>query len=283
MPTFYVCTCKGSNNGSIEQAFVSFFTTNDLILQEIAYLCTNIPNDTYKRKTMKRHITKNWKQWAMATILLVAQESVMAQTQVVLETTMGNIRLELNEKDTPLHSKNFKELVEKGFYDSLLFHRLAFNFVIQAGDPNSKDAEPGILLGNVEEPYSVPAEIRFPELIHKRGALCMAREGDANNPERVSSAYQFYIVYGRLYDDAMLDKIQERLDTTTNGQVILTPEIREIYKTQGGLPYLDGQYTVFGEVVEGLDVVMRMQTADVDKNARPLNDIRILRAYIAEE
>ena len=215
-----------------------------------------------------------------AMLLIAIQANGTAQTQVMFETTMGNIRLELNEKDTPLHSKNFKELVEKGFYDSLLFHRLAYNFVIQAGDPNSKNAEPGALLGNVEEPYSVPAEIRYPELMHKRGALCMAREGDANNPERVSSAYQFYIVYGRRYDDAMLDKVQERLDSTTNGQVKLTPEVREIYKAQGGLPHLDAQYTVFGEVVEGLDVVKRMQMMDVDKNARPLNDIRILRAYV---
>lgn len=232
---------------------------------------------------MKRKITKRWKLWAIVAMLIAIQIDTIAQTQVVLETTMGNIRLELNEKDCPLHCKNFKELVEKGFYDSLLFHRLAYNFVIQAGDPNSKDAEPGKLLGNVEEPYSVPAEIRYPQMIHKRGALCMAREGDANNPERVSSAYQFYIVYGRTYDDAMLDKVQERLDTTTNGQVILTPEVREIYKTQGGLPYLDGQYTVFGEVVEGLDVIKRMQMSDVDKYSRPLNDIRILRTYIVAE
>lgn len=232
---------------------------------------------------MKRNITTKWKLWFAVTVLMTAQINGMAQTQVMFETTMGNIRLELNEKDTPLHSKNFKELVEKGFYDSLLFHRLAYNFVIQAGDPNSKNAEPGILLGNVEEPYSVPAEIRYPELMHKRGALCMAREGDTNNPERVSSAYQFYIVYGKRYDDAMLDKVQERLDATTKGQVRLTPEVREIYKAKGGLPHLDGQYTVFGEVTEGIDVVKRIQMADVDENSRPLNDIRILRAYIVEE
>lgn len=229
---------------------------------------------------MKRNINKKWKLWIAVAGLMITSVSSVAQTQVMLETTMGNIRIELNEKKCPLHSKNFKDLVEKGFYDSLLFHRLAYNFVIQAGDPNSKDAEPGKLLGNVEEPYSVPAEIRYPELIHKRGALCMAREGDANNPERASSAYQFYIVYGKRFDDAMLDKVQERLDETTKGQVKLTPEVREVYKVTGGLPHLDGQYTVFGEVVEGIDVVKRMQMEDVDENARPLNDIRILRAYI---
>ena len=213
-------------------------------------------------------------------MLTIVQMNAAGQTQVVLETTMGNIRLELNEKDTPLHSKNFKELVEKGFYDGVLFHRLAKNFVIQAGDPNSINAEPGTLLGNAEEPYSIPAEICYPKLMHKRGALCMAREGDDVNPERASSAYQFYIVYGKKYDNTALDKMQERLDQTTNGQIKLSPEVRKIYKTKGGLPHLDGQYTVFGEIIEGMDVVESIQKVDADENGRPLNDVRILRAYI---
>ena len=229
---------------------------------------------------MKRNITKGLKRWAVAAMLFAAQLNGVAQTQVVLETTMGNIRLELNEKDTPLHSKNFKELVEKGFYDGLLFHRLAKYFVIQAGDPNSINAEPGVLLGDTKEPYTVPAEIHYPQLMHRRGALCMAREGDDVNPERASSAYQFYIVYGRRYDDAALDKMQKRLDDMTDGQVKLTPEVRKIYKTEGGLPHLDGQYTVFGEVLEGLDVVERIQKEEVDENGSPLADVRILRAYV---
>ena len=208
--------------------------------------------------------------------------NAIGQTQVVLETTMGNIRLELNEKDTPLHSKNFKTLVEKGFYDGILFHRMAKNFVVQAGDPNSVNAEPGVLLGDTKEPYSVPAEICFPQLMHKRGALCMAREGDDVNPERASSAYQFYIVYGKRFDDAELDKMQKRIDGMTGGQVKLTPEVRKIYKTKGGLPHLDGQYTVFGELIEGLDVVEHIQKEEVDENGRPLIDVRILRAYVAK-
>ena len=226
---------------------------------------------------MKKNITK---MWVVALILMATQANTTAQTQVVLETTMGNIRLELNEKDTPLHSKNFKELVEKGFYDGILFHRMARNFVIQAGDPNSINAEPGVLLGDTKEPYTVPAEIHYPQLMHKRGALCMAREGDDVNPERASSAYQFYIVYGKRFDDEALDKMQKRLDDTTNGQVKLTPEVRKIYKTEGGLPHLDGQYTVFGEMLEGLDVVERIQKEEVDENGRPLNNVRILRAYV---
>ena len=229
---------------------------------------------------MKRNMTKTLRLWAATVLLVAVQARAEAQTQVLLETTMGNIRIELNDKDTPLHSKNFKELVEKGFYDGILFHRLAYNFVIQAGDPASVNAEPGKMLGDVEEPYNVPAEICYPKMMHKRGALCMAREADENNPERVSSAYQFYIVYGKRFDDAMLDKAQERLDKTTNGQVKLTPEVREVYKTKGGLPHLDGQYTVFGEVVEGLDVVKNIQMVDVDDNLRPLNDIRIIRASL---
>ena len=231
---------------------------------------------------MKRTIIRRLRLWAMTAILTAMQANVMGQTQVVLETTMGDIRLELNEKDTPLHSKNFKELVEKGFYDGILFHRLAKYFVIQAGDPNSINAEPGVLLGDTKEPYTVPAEIHYPQLMHKRGALCMAREGDDVNPDRASSAYQFYIVYGKKYDDAALDKMQKRLDDTTDGQVKLTPEVRKIYKREGGLPHLDGQYTVFGEVVEGLDVVENIQKLDVDENSRPFTDVRILRAYVAK-
>lgn len=232
---------------------------------------------------MKREITRTLKVWMITALFTTTHANVEAQTQVVLETTMGNIRLELNDKETPQHSKNFRELVEKGFYNGILFHRLAYNFVIQAGDPASINAEPGTVLGNTEETYKIPAEICYPQMIHKRGALCMAREADEQNPERASSAYQFYIVYGKRFDDAMLDKAQERLDKTTNGQVKLTPEVREIYKTKGGLPHLDGQYTVFGEVVEGLDVVKNIQTVDVDENLRPLNDVRIIRAYIAKE
>ena len=227
-------------------------------------------------------IKRNIRLWAVAIIMIATQANAVGQTQVVLETTAGNIRLELNEKDTPMHSKNFKELVEKGFYDGILFHRLGRNFVVQAGDPNSVDAEPGVLLGDTKEPYSVPAEIRYPQLMHKRGALCMAREGDDVNPERASSAYQFYIVYGKRFDNDELDKIQKRLDDATDGQVKLTPEVRKTYKTEGGLPHLDGQYTVFGEVTEGLDVVERIQKEEVDENGRPLADIRILRAYVAD-
>lgn len=208
-----------------------------------------------------------------------AQNAHSNKTEVMLETTLGNIRLALYN-ETPQHSKNFKNLVERGFYDGILFHRVISKFMIQAGDSTSRNAAPGTMLGEVTEPYNIPAEIRYPTLMHKRGALCMAREGDEDNPERASSAYQFYIVYGQRFNDEMLDKVQQRLDASTQGKVKLTDEAREVYKRIGGTPHLDGQYTVFGEVIEGINVVRDIQWEETDKNDRPLKDIRIIKAYI---
>ena len=181
------------------------------------------------------------------------------EDHVVLETTMGTIELKLYDA-TPLHRDNFRNLVREGAYDSLLFHRVIKDFMIQGGDPDSKNAAPGMLLGEGDKPYTVPAEFRLDEgIFHRRGVLAAAREGDDVNPEQRSSAMQFYIVWGRVFDEAGLDQIQERLDRRTGGRVKLTPEMREVYKTTGGTPHLDGQYTVFGEVVSGLDVVDAIQ------------------------
>lgn len=207
-----------------------------------------------------------------------AQNGDDGRTQIMIETTMGNIKVVLYD-ETPLHSNNFKSLVNRGFYDGVLFHRVINKFMIQAGDSTSRSASPGELLGDVTEPYTIPAEIRYPEILHKRGALCMAREGDNVNPQRVSSAYQFYIVYGTRFDDNMLDRVQARLDATTGGSVVLSPEVRDVYKRIGGTPHLDGQYTVFGEVVEGIDIVRNIQWVDTDANDRPLTDVRIIKAY----
>lgn len=207
-----------------------------------------------------------------------AQNGNDSRTQIVIETTMGNIKVVLYD-ETPLHSNNFKSLVNRGFYDGVLFHRVINKFMIQAGDSTSRSASPGELLGDVTEPYTIPAEIRYPEILHKRGALCMAREGDNVNPQRGSSAYQFYIVYGTRFDDNMLDRVQARLDATTGGSVVLSPEVRDVYKRIGGTPHLDGQYTVFGEVVEGIDIVRNIQWVDTDANDRPLADVRIIKAY----
>lgn len=207
-----------------------------------------------------------------------AQNGDDGRTHIMIETTMGNIKVVLYD-ETPLHSNNFKSLANRGFYDGVLFHRVINKFMIQAGDSTSRSASPGELLGDATEPYTIPAEIRYPEILHKRGALCMAREGDNVNPQRVSSAYQFYIVYGTRFDDNMLDRVQARLDATTGGSVVLSPEVRDVYKRIGGTPHLDGQYTVFGEVVEGIDIVRNIQWVDTDANDRPLTDVRIIKAY----
>lgn len=208
-----------------------------------------------------------------------AQQSDTLRHQVLIETSMGNIRMELYN-ETPCHRDNFLKLVRSGFYDGQLFHRVIFRFMIQAGDSASRHAQPGQTLGETVEPYTIPAEICYPKLFHVRGAVGAAREGDELNPGRASSSSQFYIVYGTRFNDEMLDKAQQRLDKATGGKVKLTPEVREAYKTKGGTPHLDGQYTVFGHVTDGLDVVDAIQRVETDKNNRPLKDVRILRATI---
>ena len=203
-------------------------------------------------------------------------------TEVLLETTMGNIRISLYD-ETPLTRDNFLKITKMGIYDSLLFHRVIKDFMIQSGDTNSKHAKPGQLLGTGDFDYTTEAEFRLPQIFHRRGVIAMAREGDKENPERRSSACQFYIVWGKIFDDARIAKVQERLDSATQGSVKLTPEMIEVYKTVGGTPHLDGQYTVFGEVVEGMDVVEKIQQVQTDKNDRPLEDIRILKATVTKD
>lgn len=223
---------------------------------------------------------------AMSTVIMTSA-TMQAQTadtlrhEILLETDMGNIRIALYN-ETPLHRDNFIKLVKQGFYDGLLFHRVMQRFMVQTGDSASRHAQPGQILGMTAKGEKIPAEIRYPRLFHKRGAVAAAREGDNTNPERASSATQFYIVYGRRFNDTMLDDEQLKLNRITNGQVKLTPEVREAYKSTGGTPHLDGQYTVFGEVVEGLDVVDKIQWVETDKNGRPLNDIRIIKATIVK-
>ena len=217
---------------------------------------------------------------AFAATIALLTSCKKKEARVVMETTKGNIELKLYDA-TPLHRDNFKMLVEEGAYDSLLFHRVIRDFMIQGGDPDSKHAEPGILLGDGDRSYTIPAEFRLDEgIIHRRGVLAAAREGDDVNPEQRSSAMQFYIVWGKVFDDESLNRVQKRIDDYTNGRVKLTPEMREVYKTIGGTPHLDGQYTVFGEVVSGLDVVDAIQQVVTDTNDRPVEDVRIIRAYL---
>ena len=214
----------------------------------------------------------------LSSLILIACKK--SEVHVVLETTKGDIELKLYDA-TPQHRDNFVKLVKECGYDSLLFHRVIRDFMIQGGDPDSKNAAPGVFLGEGDRPYTVPAEFRLEEgIFHRRGVLAAAREGDDVNPEQRSSAMQFYIVWGKIFDDAGLDNIQKRLDERTGGRVKLTTEMREVYKTVGGTPHLDGQYTVFGEVVSGLDVVDAIQQVQTDGNDRPLVDVRIIRARI---
>ena len=201
--------------------------------------------------------------------------------EVLLETTKGNIRVKLYN-DTPIHRDNFLKLVRQGFYDGLLFHRVIPDFMIQAGDSASRHAKEGVLLGDSPEPYTLPAEIHFPTHFHRRGALAAAREGDEKNPQRASSYSQFYIVTGSIFTDDGLDVMQERLDSTTHNTIKLTPKIKEVYRTFGGAPHLDGQYTVFGEVVEGFDVTDLIQWVSCDENNRPFDDIRIIKATVVK-
>jgi len=204
------------------------------------------------------------------------------RAEVTMETTEGNIRIALYN-ETPKHRDNFLKLVRMQVYDSLLFHRVIKDFMIQGGDLNSKHAQPGQKLGTGDLDYTIEPEFLLPQLYHRRGVVAAAREPDDVNPEQQSSACQFYIVWGKVFDDKAIAKVQERLDTMTQGRVKLTEEMIATYKTQGGTPHLDGQYTVYGEVVEGMDVVDKIQQAATDKNNRPLTDVRILRAIITKD
>ena len=208
-----------------------------------------------------------------------AQAQNNVRSEVELVTDSGVVRLALYN-ETPKHRDNFLKMVQSGAYNGVLFHRVIKDFMVQTGDLASKTATQGQLLGDTPESYSIPAEICFPKLYHKRGALAAAREGDDVNPERASSSTQFYIVWGQKFTDKQLEWAQSRIEKYTDGKVKLTPELCEVNKTIGGTPHLDGSYTVFGEVLEGLDVVEKIQRTTTDSHDRPVNDIRIIKATV---
>jgi len=193
---------------------------------------------------------------------------------VLLQTNYGDIVVRLSDS-TPLHRDNFLKLVKTHYYDSVLFHRVIKNFMIQGGDPNSKHAKPGEPLGEGGPDYTIPAEFRA-TLFHKKGVIAAARD---NNPEKASSGSQFYIVQGKIFTDEGLDSVETyRL----NGRKIPADQ-REVYKTVGGTPHLDQGYTVFGEVVKGLDAVDKIASAPTSKGEdrdRPLEDVRIIKAKL---
>lgn len=195
-------------------------------------------------------------------------------TKVLIKTTMGDITVRLYDS-TPVHRDNFLKLVSEKYFDSILFHRVIPDFMVQSGDPDSKNAKEGVMLGNGGPDYTLPAELT-PMYFHKRGALSAARTGDQGNPCRRSSGSQFYIVTGKVYTDAELNTLESRMNTK------FTPEQRKAYTTVGGTPFLDGQYTVFGEVVDGIDVAVAISKVPRDKNDRPNKDVRILSMEIVK-
>lgn len=201
-----------------------------------------------------------------------AQKTVNQQKEaekvymVKIETNYGDMVVKLYN-ETPLHRDNFLKLVKDGTYDGLLFHRVIKNFMIQGGDPNSKTAKPGQMLGDGSLGYTIPAEFN-PSLYHKKGALAAARQGDLVNPQKESSSCQFYIVQGDKWPAEKLQMVEQRYGKK------FSKEQARVYAEVGGTPFLDGDYTVFGEVVEGLDVVDKIAAVACGAMDRPVQDVK---------
>lgn len=196
-----------------------------------------------------------------------SKNSVSTPAFVKIETDSGTMVAKLYNQ-TPLHKENFIKLVKRHFYDGLLFHRVIKGFMIQGGDPDSKNAKPGQMLGEGGLKYTIPAEFDT-TLFHKKGALAMAREGNDVNPEKASSSTQFYIVEGKTFTDAEMNRMEEQF------KIKIPENHRKLYRTLGGTPFLDMNYTVFGEVVSGLDVIDKIAHSAKDKDDRPLTDIKM--------
>ena len=191
---------------------------------------------------------------------------------VKIETSYGDMVVKLYN-ETPLHRDNFIKLVKEGTYDGLLFHRVINQFMIQGGDPKSRTAKPGQMLGDGELGYTIPAEF-VPGLFHKKGALAAARQGDEVNPKKASSSCQFYIVQGTTWDANRLKMVEQRMGKS------FTPEQAEAYATVGGTPFLDGDYTVFGEVVEGMEVIDKIAAVQCGPMDRPVEDVKMKMSII---
>lgn len=248
------------------------------------------------------------------------------ETMLKIETTLGDIKVKLYN-ETPKHRDNFIKLAKEGMYSGTLFHRVIKDFMVQAGDPESKNAPKGKMLGAGDVGYTIPAEIVYPKYFHKKGALSAARQGDNVNPEKKSSGCQFYIVTGKVYNDSTLigmeqqmnenklttvfnslaqkhakeiykmrkanDEdglydLQEKLFAQAQEEVAKQPEFHftkeqiEAYSTVGGTPHLDGEYTVFGEVVDGMDIVDKIQHVKTDRSDRPEEDVKIIKVSLLD-
>jgi len=193
-----------------------------------------------------------------------AEKEVIAK----IHTDYGDIQIKLYN-ETPKHRDNFIKLANEGYYNGTLFHRVINSFMIQGGDPDSKNAAPKVMLGNGGPAYTIPAEFMAEKYFHKKGALAAAREGDQVNPTKASSGSQFYIVQGQVYTDSVLNLMENYFHRK------FTAEQRKAYTTVGGTPHLDGAYTVYGEVVSGLEIIDKIATVKKDKNDRPLSDIKM--------
>lgn len=247
-------------------------------------------------------------------------QSAENETKVLIKTTAGDITIKLYN-ETPKHRDNFIKLVQEHFYDSILFHRVIKDFMVQAGDPDSKNADKGVQLGAGGPGYNIPAEFVYPKYFHKRGALSAARQADQVNPERQSSGSQFYIVTGKKYGKYDLQDLEKQLDEQQGqgifdrlcsenidsimklqnagdrdgllklqneliakaeavlkekGPFKFTKEQVDAYMSDGGTPFLDNQYTVFGEVIDGMKTVDKIESAGTDMSDRPRKDIRII-------
>ncbi len=245
---------------------------------------------------------------------------------VDIKTSVGDIQVRLYG-ETPRHRDNFVKLVKEGFYNDVLFHRIINQFMIQTGDPESKGAAKGKMLGSGGPGYNLPAEIVYPKYFHKRGALAAARQADQVNPKRESSGSQFYIVTGRVMPAGQLQQMEQQmlmakkqdvfqglvreneakirqLQTSRDSTALealrqeliaqmeakvageaapaMTEEQRQAYTTVGGAPHLDGQYTVFGEVVKGMEVVDKIEKVATDRNDRPVEDVKIISMSIVK-
>ena len=248
------------------------------------------------------------------------------ETKLKIETSAGDIVVKLYN-ETPRHRDNFIKLAQDGTYEGTLFHRVIKDFMIQAGDPESKEAPQGKMLGAGDVGYTIPAEFVYPKYFHKKGALSAARQGDNVNPEKASSGCQFYIVTGKVYSDSTLLDMERQMnqlhlnnafqalvqknmktiyklrkDGNQDGLLDLqdsliaqaeaqvdkeepfrfTPEQVQAYTTVGGTPHLDGEYTVFGEVLEGMDVVDKIQQVKTDRNDRPEKDVIIQKVTVLD-
>lgn len=264
-------------------------------------------------------VTLNKSRSSSKNIKEMTKQNKPGDVLVEIKTTEGCLTVRLFG-DTPRHRDNFVKLAKEGYYNGVLFHRVINEFMVQTGDPDSKTAPAGKMLGSGGPGYDIEAEIVYPAHFHKRGALAAARQGDQVNPERRSSGSQFYIVTGKAYNDSTLNQMERQLQMMQKQNIFndlarehrdsimtlrrnrdqaglqalqdelvaitekkaaeaparLTSEQREAYTTTGGTPHLDNQYTVFGEVVDGMDVIDKIEKVETDSHDRPLKDVKIL-------